>query len=64
MAVVAKTPDASDELAAVEKKAIQKYVIPRHGSQAAVRRRQVHMDSLVFTFVEFALSNANSGFKL
>ena len=28
MAVVAKTPDAAEELAAVEEKAIQKYIIP------------------------------------
>ena len=50
MTVVAKTPDAADELAAVEIKeghAIQKYIIPRHSSQAAIRRRQVLTDSLV-----------------
>ena len=64
MTVVAKTPDAAEELAAVEDKAIQKYIIPRLGSQAAVCRRQVLTDSLVFTFVELSMSNANSGFKL
>jgi hypothetical protein len=57
MAVVLKSPNAADELAAMDKKAIQEIRHPHHGSRAAGRIRQALtvMDNLVFIFVELAM---------